>query len=152
MLPPHGGRAAAIFFLTSAQIIADPSDDKEIVFRESFSRPSYEASYWYLMLSDPSLNEECSFSATRFRRRFGVPFGIYLDILIKAKAWFPLKRNDAFRRPSIPIELKVLASLRVIAKGWSMELRNCVICTKVRCKHGITSLFQNLFRKSVSSG
>ncbi len=73
------------------------------------------------MLEDEGLRDEFSVSGQRFRRRFGVPHEIFLQIVKKARKWFPKKDCDAFRRPAIPIQLKVLASLRVLSKGWNFD-------------------------------
>ncbi len=105
----------------STMICSSDEDDKQKGYRQSFVRPDYELSFWATMLLDVSLNDESSLASTRFRRRFGVSYIIFNILVAKATFWFPRKGVDRAGRKAIPMALKVLASLRILAKGWHFD-------------------------------
>lgn len=70
------------------------------------------------MLNCDEVSDAASRQGKLFRRRFRVPHSIYIEILDHAKEWFPNHASsDAVGNHSHPLELKVLAALRVIARG-----------------------------------
>ena len=72
------------------------------------------------MLEKDDVADPTSRHGKQFRRRFGIPFALYQRIVTDAAVWFPPK-PDAFGRLPVPIELKVLGSLRILAKGSSFD-------------------------------
>ncbi len=90
--------------------------------RESKIRKDYWQSDWGVMLRnlmadrqrrifDPTTKE-----AKLFRRRFRVPFPLFVDILVKVNEhnMFECKEADAFGRRGVPVELKLLGVLRML--------------------------------------
>ena len=55
-----------------------------------------------------------------FRRRFRVPYPIFLKIVGAAKARFPEKQG-ATKRPVVPLELKFLGVLRVLGRATEFD-------------------------------
>jgi hypothetical protein len=94
-------------------------------FRRSFQRTDYWRSAWGIMLQNEldDLRDPETDSAKSFRLRFRVPFEIYEGIVKKCKEekWFPIKANDAFGRPCIPLELKILGVFRIIGRSTCLD-------------------------------
>ena len=112
--------AAAVAALCFCDVEAK---ELEIKGRKSYPRVDFTESTWFRMLRDdaPELMDDASRKGKLFRRRFAVPCRMYVDFVEKAKVWFPIKPKDAFGRPSVPVELKVLGSLRVLGKGYHFD-------------------------------
>ena len=95
---------------------------REFRNRNKFSRENYSTSCWGIFIQKDFSDIE-SRNSKNFRNRFAVPFQTHKDIVILAKEWFPLlTANDAFGKPSAPVELKILGWLRMLAKGCSWDL------------------------------
>ena len=56
-----------------------------------------------------------------FRRRFRIPYPLFLEILevVRIKNWFP--EADCTGAPSAPLELKILGVLRVLGRGMCFD-------------------------------
>ncbi len=102
---------------------------KRRFYRRYYRRPDYWSSDWGNMLrryqqdEDRKVYDERSRKAKLFRRRFRVPFSVFVDLLEKSHAHnlFECKEVDAFRRKGIPHELKLLGVLRMLGKGGSFD-------------------------------
>ena len=120
-------RAAAWYASASAEFITahefGPSDieTKEYSYRDCKPHPDYTESFWWKMLQNPLLEDESSGPAKQFRRRFAVPFSMFLFIVDECIRWFEPSAVDKSGRPTIPVALKVLGSLRILAKGWCFD-------------------------------
>ena len=57
-----------------------------------------------------------------FRRRFAVPWDMFTSIVIKFKEMNPnMVHTMLLVRPAAPIELLILASLRVLTRNWTFD-------------------------------
>ena len=84
-------------------------------------------SCWYrLYVSRDPMTVTKSFLA-KFRRRFHLPNQEFLNLVEDARTgnWFPPwskeEAIDAFGRPSLPLELMILGSLRFLGRGWTFD-------------------------------
>lgn len=97
--------------------------------RETFTRPDYRQSAWGKMITDSMIHVAGSRDEKRFARRFGATYNIYSKICAAASKWV-LKTDDgvvywradvgpkdAFRRATVPLNIKILGVLRMISKG-----------------------------------
>ena len=108
--------AAGAWFLQVMQDEEEEIKEKQ-KFRNSYARSNYKMCYWYLMLQNPYIADPTTREGKQFRRRFAVPYEIFVHLVEKCKAWFDPATHDKYGRECIPIELKVLGSLRVLSKG-----------------------------------
>ena len=81
----------------------------------------YGRSFWADYL-DPSVLERVSdpttYEGKQFRRRFRVPFPVFLDLLEKTRDMgFADHRTDICGRPCVPLGSKLLGVLRVLGRG-----------------------------------
>jgi hypothetical protein len=89
----------------------------------SFRRDYMSCIWWSDFINNPSINEPSSHAAKKFRRRFRVPFPVYEDLLAKASAAEPeglgykMRPVSAAGIPGIPLELQILAVLRVLGRA-----------------------------------
>ena len=86
--------------------------------RKFEGRPPYETSTWGYMLSNPrSQDPSDRKDGQLFRRRFRVPFPVFLDIvkMTRENKWFS-EKEDAVGIKAAPLELKILAVLRVLGR------------------------------------
>jgi len=77
---------------------------------------------WTLLLRNPETRDINTLLGKRFRNRFRVPASFFLDWLVptcKEVNLFQEKKNTdgSFRRAQIPIQIKLLLSLRILARG-----------------------------------
>lgn len=74
---------------------------------------------WSRMLNNESIADPKSSEGRKFRRRFRVPYALFKDIvgMAKEEQWMPQKEADACGRKAVPLEMKVLAVLRVLGRG-----------------------------------
>lgn len=96
---------------------------KEFKQRKFEKRPKYEQSTWGMMLAHPRFKDPHDRKGGQlFRRRFRVPFPVYLEILrmTRESNWFSEGR-DAIGILSAPLELKVLSVLRVLGRGYCFD-------------------------------
>ena len=118
--------------------------------RHVYPRPDYTQSTWWRMLE----KGDCKILGHReydiFRRRFAVTFERYKEFVEKARSWNMSKETDALNRPSVPLEIKVLGALRMVAKGCSFdaiaELSGMSIQTMQRFFHRYMDLFVKEFK------
>lgn len=86
-------------------------------------RPGYDYSEWGQMLKNPRYQDPYDKKGGQlFRRRFRVPFPVYLEILrmTRESNWFTEGR-DAIGILAAPLELKVLSVLRVLGRGYCFD-------------------------------
>jgi hypothetical protein len=71
-----------------------------------------------------------------FRLRFRVPWHKFQDIVANLRLlpepmhWWS-ERPDATKWPAYPLELKVLATLRILGRAWCFDDITGIICTRV---------------------
>jgi Plant transposon protein len=84
-------------------------------------RPAYLNTTWMLMLAERTeqLSDSTSKAARDFRRDFRLPYPVFLQLVAaaKEKGWLRCQEYDVGGRPSIPVELKLLAILYVLGSG-----------------------------------
>ena len=87
--------------------------------RQSKPRPDYKQSLWWrLYIEETDCRRPESREHAVFRRRFGVSFALFRDFVNTARGWGIFKETpDAVGRPPVPLELKILGALRMVAKG-----------------------------------
>lgn len=75
-------------------------------------------SVWSAMLNDPSIEDINSVSGQNFRRRFRIPFTVFKDYLVPQ-----FRQHNLFniRRQFIPLEIKILVGLRMLARGLTAD-------------------------------
>lgn len=86
-------------------------------------KPNYEASDWGRMLTNDRMKNPLDRKGGKlFRRRFRVPHPIFIKIveMTRAAGWFSEKPNCAGQRGA-PLELKILAVLRVLGRGYCFD-------------------------------
>jgi len=71
-------------------------------------------------------NTDCRIAGTNeyktFRRRFGVTFDLFREFVNTARSWGIFsEKPDAVGRQPVPLELKVLGALRMVAKGCAFD-------------------------------
>ena len=81
-------------------------------------RPDYWSSLWGRMLitQQDKLEVFNSEESKVFRRRFRIPYPVFVSIVDSARAKFPEKRSAANAQP-VPLELKILGVLRVLGRS-----------------------------------
>ena len=89
----------------------EPSAKKS---RNGSPREDYWNSVWGRMLLNPAIEDPESFVAKKFRRRFRVPYPLFKDVILPQC----IEHNifDVRRKSSIPIEIKIMISLRVLGR------------------------------------
>jgi hypothetical protein len=84
-----------------------------------YDRP--EDTYWMRLINQPDINDPRSRNAKDFRQKFRVPFPVFNQILdmcrMTEESCFVYAEKDCTGKSSIPLELKVLAVLRVFSGG-----------------------------------
>ena len=96
--------------------------------RHVYERRDYWASTWGVMLSSIRNARACGAPDARgektFRLRFRVPYVRFEQLLqyVRDKSTIgPKSSEDAAHRPVAPLELKVLAVLRYLGRGWCLD-------------------------------
>jgi hypothetical protein len=115
-----------------------------------------QSKWWNLYVASMECNRSWR-SARLFRRRFGLPWIKFRELLDEAKEndWFPSfsGRPDVSGRPGAPLELLLLGALRYLRRGWTFDdLSECTgISEEVHRKFfhdfirvGSTTLFTRL--------
>jgi len=79
----------------------------------------FNKSQWMMMLQDEGLRQPDSAVSKKFRRRFRVPYPVYLDLLDKTEMELGFTRRplDFLGTQGVPLELQVLGVLRVLGRG-----------------------------------
>ena len=96
---------------------------KERRQRKWEGRPNYMESTWGRMLQSNRINDPTDRKGGKlFRRRFRVPYPIFLQIVDSTKASGLFTENqDCAGNPAAPLELKILAVLRVLGRGYCFD-------------------------------
>ncbi len=80
-------------------------------------------STWYILyVSNPNI--ECKLFQKKFRRRFRMPHSSFVQLVVDARSgnWFPTwMRSSCVNKPSSPLELMILGSLRYLGRGWTFD-------------------------------
>lgn len=91
--------------------------------RKVEGRPQYETSTWGRLLTNPRFQDPTDRKGgQQFRRRFRVPYPVFLEIvkMTRDSEWFS-EGLDAVGIKAAPLELKVLAVLRVLGRGYCFD-------------------------------
>lgn len=130
--------------------------------RTIYERPVYKNSTWWTML----VKGECKIighpQSKLFRRRFAVPFSMFKNIVEEARSWVSMKgilneklgdfRMDCRGIEGVPLELKILGALRMMAKGCSFdaiaELSGMSISTMQPFFHFFLNKFCEVYREA----
>ncbi|CAM9570967.1 unnamed protein product [Discosporangium mesarthrocarpum] len=128
----------------------DQQPERRVMQRRSYPRPDHQASVWMNMvlkealLTDPSIHE-----ASKFRRRFRLPFPFYKKLVeeCKRERWFGrLDSRDTVGRSSIPVELKLLTVLQILGRGKcfnDIEMEGTVqACCHMFCKNFAQGMYK----------
>jgi len=107
---------------------------------------------WLQLIRHPHVSDPTKTQGREFRRKFRVPFPVFEDIVSKCKETdepaFNYSEKDAVGQRSVPLELKVLAVLRMLADGLKFgtgsELANYMTLTTL---NAFFKTFNSLFRK-----
>ena len=96
---------------------------KERKQRRWEGRPNYTMSTWGRKLQSERVTDPTGRKGGKlFRRRFRVPSPIFLQLVQTARASGEFTENpDAAGDPAAPLELKILAVLRVLGKGYCFD-------------------------------
>jgi hypothetical protein len=86
--------------------------------RGVFERKDYKNNHWWTMIEGRLYHNVRTIDGRDFRRNFRIPATFFDDILrwIRHNGWAG-KESDAFLRPAVPIELKVLAVFQMLGRG-----------------------------------
>ena len=78
----------------------------------------YSQSAWALFLRREGVDDPTHKNGKLFRRRFRVPYPLYLELVHRLSEEDDFEdKADATGKPSAPLHLKILASLRVLGRG-----------------------------------
>jgi hypothetical protein len=91
--------------------------------RDTQERPNYGASTWGRMLNNDRIkNPVDKKGGKQFRRRFRIPYPTFLKIveMTREAKWFSEEPNCAGQEAA-PLELKILAVLRVLGRGYCFD-------------------------------
>ena len=134
----------------SSDLDSDVSDNVPRT-RNVRPRPIYTQSPWWHMYIN---NTDCRIAGTNeyktFRRRFGVTFDLFREFVNTARSWGIFsEKPDAVGRQPVPLELKVLGALRMVAKGCAFdaiaELSSMGLSTMQQFFHKFWDKFVSLF-------
>ena len=109
--------------------------------------------YWLELISDPTTNDPSHRNGKEFRRMFRTPFPVFKKIVGECRATndpaFNYESNIKCNETPIPLELKILFVLRVLASGLLMkdgaEMTNRFISNTTG--NSFFKIFCELFRK-----
>ena len=77
----------------------------------------YESAFWHIV-ANPSNQDPQSFDGRCFRRRFRVPYSVFLQLVDFAEALgFDRRPVDAAGKNGAPLEIKILAVLQLLGRG-----------------------------------
>jgi hypothetical protein len=91
---------------------------KAYVARNTFARKDYKDNHWWRMIDQRLHHDSRTTDGRDFRKNFRVP-ATFFDHMVQ---WFRdnswvCKDYDKFRRPSVPLELKILACFEMLGRG-----------------------------------
>jgi hypothetical protein len=101
--------------------------------RKTFVRPDYKDTAWGRMLLHERINDPTHRDGKRFQRRFGVTYKIFFEVSEAAKDWTLASEDgvvywkadpgatDAFGKPTVPLNLKILGVFRMLSKGVAFD-------------------------------
>eukprot|EP00613_Pedinella_sp_CCMP2098_P060687 CAMPEP_0171982880 /NCGR_PEP_ID=MMETSP0993-20121228/272970_1 /TAXON_ID=483369 /ORGANISM="non described non described, Strain CCMP2098" /LENGTH=685 /DNA_ID=CAMNT_0012635561 /DNA_START=176 /DNA_END=2236 /DNA_ORIENTATION=+ len=114
-------------------------------------RTDYANSTWAKMLRDNAeeLLKPESAMAKVFRRRFRVPYPIFVLLLRWTKDWHETAATDAAGRVRVPTELKLLGVLRVLGRGTCFDGIEELSGVSVSTMHSFFHKFTAWFREEV---
>lgn len=123
---------------------------KRKLSRQTFPRNSYHLSPWSRMLKKGSLADDTHRDSALFRRRFGIPYPRFQEILLACQGWNNPENGKPYAdidgRIAVPLELKVLGALRIVAKGLSFdgvaEITGMSVSTMQTFFHNFWALFR----------
>lgn len=89
-------------------------EDEKPKKRMRHTRVSLEDSVWGIMLKASDIGVEGSFTNKKFRRRFRVPYLLFVNVLVP----MCISKNvfDMTNKSFIPIEFKILVCLRILGR------------------------------------
>lgn len=110
--------------------ISNPGDSGDCDYHEPsqkltpvvYERAGYEQSGWGRMLAQEDLLLNDRLAASRFRRRFRIPYPLFVELMkaVEGKSgrepWFNTPKTDMADRPYV-LKLKVLGVLQILARG-----------------------------------
>jgi len=119
----------------------------------------WNESTWAKVLEDPTHRNPSHYNGKSFRRRFRVPYEIFVkicDLCRSAKdpvdarlPWFNKAVIDCCGQASVPLELLVLCSLRILGRGMCLdgitELTNISIECVRQFFHKFCHLFSSVY-------
>jgi Plant transposon protein len=91
--------------------------------RKFEGRPNYLAPTWGRLLLNPRVRDPTVKKGGKlFRRRFCVPYPVFEHLLevTRNSGWFS-EAADCAGNPTAPLELKILAVLRVLGRGYCLD-------------------------------
>ena len=78
----------------------------------------YFQSPWFKLISSSATRDPTTKEGKTFRKRFRVPFGLFLELLVYGQQLgFELRPKSFANIEGIPLELKILGVLRVLGRG-----------------------------------
>ncbi len=101
------------------QMTSPKPEDREEDGSKPSPSPDYSATHWMRMINDAHLRIPGTRAAKLFRRRFRMPFPSFEKLLAicRQPGWFDYGPVDVAGHPTAPLELKVLAVLRMFGRG-----------------------------------
>jgi hypothetical protein len=99
--------------LAIARDICESEEETRKKKRRRQETPDYWESTWGKMLKHKDIADPNSFVGKKFRRRFRVPYQLFVDIIIPKCAKFGIL---SVARERIPVEFKILAALRMLGR------------------------------------
>lgn len=138
MMQILGGQAADLLY---------DEDEAPALRRRQRPRVPWEDTAWMRMLAHDNMQDDDSIEACSFRLRFRVPYPLFLHLveITRAAGILACGDTDAAGRPAAPLELKILAILRILGRGVKFddaaELSGLSLPTVARVMHEWTSGF-----------
>lgn len=85
--------------------------------------PDWEYSIWSNLLKNETFRDPTHRNGKLFRLRFRVPYPIFNEIVedLKSRDEFKKQNFDCCKQRSIPIELLVLGTLRILGRGMCLD-------------------------------
>lgn len=120
------GRTARFRKLREARKILDGEVERPFKLysqRKYEDRPDYSSSVWARMLLSDRIKDPSDRKGGKlFRRRFRVPYPLFLDVVkLTRDSGLFLEGCDCTGRAAAPLELKVLSVLRVLGRGYCFD-------------------------------
>jgi hypothetical protein len=126
------------------------------VNRTDYSRSAkrmrlYHACPWMLLISHPNVGDPASQEGKEFRQKFRVPYPVFRSIvelcLQTNDHTFNYGSYNCAGQPSIPIELKILACLRVLGNGIAFTVASELSYMSVPAIENFFRKFCRLFKQ-----